>query len=64
MTWNNLLQMVLTVLVGAGLRWLLVQIGVEIDEELFNTIVAGIVVWLIALVGVDIARARGVRGIK
>ncbi len=63
MNWNSTLQVVLTVLVAAGLRFLFTLINVEVDEGTFNAIVAGIVIWLLAQIGVDVARARGVRGI-
>lgn len=61
---NEVLRGVLVILVGAGLRLLLAGIGVEIDEVLFNTIVAGIVVWIMTQLGLEIAKAAAPRYFK
>lgn len=63
MNWKDLLQAALVLVVSYGLKWLLALIGVTIDEALFNTIVAAIVAYLLALFGVEVARARKVPGI-
>ena len=60
---TQLLESVLVVLIGFGLKWLLAQIGVEIDEVLFNTLVAGIVVWILRLLGLELT-FRAVAGVK
>ncbi len=60
---TQLLESVLVVLIGFGLKWLLAQIGVQIDEVLFNTIVAGIVVWILRLLGLELT-FRLVAGVK
>ena len=59
MTWQSLLQSALTLVVAFGVRWFFALIGVEIDDTLFATLVAGIVVWLLQLFGVEVA--RGIR---
>jgi len=64
MNWKELLQAALSLVVAFALRWLLVAIGVELDEGVFIALVAGIVVWLLGLFGVEVARAAKVRGIK
>lgn len=53
--WSETLKLVLAVVIGALLRIALVAIGVEIDEALFNTIVAGIVVWIATQLGLETA---------
>jgi hypothetical protein len=42
---TEIIASVLTILVGALLKIIFAAIGVEIDEVIFNTIVAGIVTW-------------------
>ena len=64
MNWKDLLQAALSLVVAFALNWLLAQIGVQLDEEVFVALVAGIVVWLLGLFGVEVARARGLRGIR
>lgn len=64
MNWTELLKAALVLVVSFALRWLLSQIGVQIDEALFNTFVAAIVAYLLALFGVDTARALNLRGIR
>lgn len=54
--WSETLKLVLAVVIGALLRIALVAIGVEIDEALFNTIVAGIVLWIATQLGLETAR--------
>lgn len=53
---NELLKGVLTIVVGVGLKIALAAIGVEIDPILFNTIVAGIVVWILVHLGLETAK--------
>ena len=64
MEWNNVLKTVLVIVVTALLNVLFTAINVPVDEALLNTIALGIVVWLLSAIGVDVARARSVRGIK
>ncbi len=52
---NELLKAVLVPVVAVGLKFVLAAIGVEIDEVLFNTIVAGIVAYILAALGLDVA---------
>jgi hypothetical protein len=54
---NETLKVILAVLVGAGLKLLLVAIGVEIDPVLFNTLVGAIVVWILVRLGFEGAKA-------
>lgn len=53
---TELLKSVLILVVAFLLRFVLTAIGVEIDEMTFNTIVAAIVVYVLALFGVEAAR--------
>lgn len=53
---SELLKSVLVLGIAFLLRFVLVAIGVEIDEVTFNTIVAAIVAYVLALVGVEAAR--------
>lgn len=64
MSFNELLAAVLTVVVGYLLKLGLAAVGVEIDAALFNTLVSAIVVYLLALFGVNAAKAAGVRGLR
>lgn len=52
---NELLKTILTALIGAGLKIALAAIGVEVDPVLFNTIVAGIVLWILIHLGLAVA---------
>jgi hypothetical protein len=60
---TQLIESVLVVLIGFALKLLLAQIGVEIDEVLFNTIVAGIVVWILRVLGLELT-FRAVAGVR
>lgn len=53
---DELFKSVALVVVSFLLKMALAAIGVEIDEVLFNTIVAGIVSYLLALLGYEGAR--------
>lgn len=53
---TELLKPILTILISFALRWFFALIGVEIDEGVFNAIVAGIVLWLLTLIGAESAR--------
>jgi DMSO/TMAO reductase YedYZ heme-binding membrane subunit len=64
MNWKDLLQTALVLVVAFVFHLYLGAIGVTLDPTLFNTIVAATVVWLLSKFGVEVARARGVRGIK
>lgn len=55
---TELLRSVLVLLVGFVLRLALAAIGVELDEVVFNTLVAAIVVWVLTALGVEVARAK------
>ena len=62
MSWQELLQAALTLVVAFGVRWFFGLVGFEIDDALFNTLVAAIVVYLLQLFGVEVLRAvPGVR---
>ncbi len=52
---NELLKTVLVIVVGFALKAVLAAIGVAIDEVLFNTIVAGIVTYILAALGLEVA---------
>lgn len=52
---NELLRAVLVPLIGVGLKFVLAAIGVEIDPVLFDTIVAGIVTWVLVALGLEVA---------
>jgi hypothetical protein len=54
---NELVKAVLVLVVGFLLRLVLVAIGVEIDVATFDAIVAGIVVWVLTLLGMNTLRA-------
>lgn len=56
MDWMNLLSAALTLVVSFLLRWFFAYINVQIDEQLFNTIVAGIVLWFMTLFGANTTR--------
>lgn len=53
--WNEVLKTVLTVVIGALLTLGLKALGIEIDPVLFNTIVAGIVLWILTQLGIEVA---------
>ena len=55
---TELLRSILILLVAFLLRLALVAIGVAIDEVTFNTIVAAIVAYVLAALGVEAARAK------
>lgn len=50
---TEVLKPVLVIVVAFALKYALAAIGVELDEATFNAIVAGIVTYLLALVGVE-----------
>ena len=54
---NELLKAALVLVVSFLLKTALYAIGVEIDEVLFNTIVTAVVVWILAQLGVEVAKA-------
>jgi uncharacterized protein YacL len=55
---SELLRSILVLLVAAALRFGLGVIGIEIDPVLFNTIVAAIVAYIFAALGVEVAQAK------
>jgi uncharacterized protein YacL len=61
---NELLKSALVLVIGFVLKWFLALIGVEIDPELFNTLVAAIVTYLLALLGLEAAKAKAPRYFK
>ena len=60
---SELLKTVLTIVIAFLLRLAFAAIGVEIDIVIFDTIVAGIVVWLLTRLGYDLT-ARAVKGTR
>jgi hypothetical protein len=54
---NELLKAALVLVVSFLLRFALVAIGIEIDPVLFDTIVTAIVVWILAQLGVEVAKS-------
>lgn len=56
--WSDVLKTALVLGVSFVLRIALAAIGVEIDPPLFNTIVTAIVVWILAHLGVEVAKAK------
>ena len=62
--WNEVLRGVLAIVIGALLKLLLAAIGVEIDDVLFNTLVAAIVTWIIVQLGLEAAKAMAPRYFK
>ena len=54
---SELLKSVLVLVVAFLIRLALTALGVDIDEETFNTIVAAIVAYVLALVGVEAAKS-------
>jgi uncharacterized protein YacL len=61
---NELLKAALVLVVSFAIRWFLALIGVEIDPELFNTLVAAIVTYLLALLGLEAAKAKAPKYFK
>jgi uncharacterized protein YacL len=61
---NELLKSALVLVIGFVLKWFLALIGVEIDPELFNTLVAAIVTYLLALLGLEAAKAKAPKYFK
>lgn len=58
----ELVTPILTILVGWLVREALKKLKVEIDEAVYNTLVAAIVVYLLALLGVETAARAGLLG--
>jgi hypothetical protein len=54
---TELLKPVLILVIGFALRAALAAIGVELDEAVFNTLVVAIVAYIMALLGVEGAKA-------
>ena len=61
---NELLKAALVLVISFLLRLALGALGVEIDAELFNTLVTAIVAYVLALLGVEAAKARAPRYFK
>lgn len=61
---NELLKAALVLVISFVLKWFLALIGVEIDPELFNTLVAAIVAYVLALLGVEVAKAKAPKYFK
>jgi hypothetical protein len=61
---NELIKGVLVVVVAFALKAFLAAVAVEIDEVLFNTLVAGIVVWIMTALGLEGLRAIAPRFFK
>lgn len=54
---NDLIKSALVLLVSFAVRWFFAQIGVQIDDASFNTLVGAIVVWLLGLFGWNLTKA-------
>lgn len=52
---TELLRSILVVVIAFLLKLFLAAIGVQIDDVLFNTLVAAIVVWILHLLGLEVA---------
>lgn len=52
---NEFLKSVLVIVVGFAIKFALNAVGVEIDPVLFNTLVAAIVAWILAQLGMEAA---------
>jgi uncharacterized protein YacL len=61
---NELLKSALVLVISFLLRAALTALGVEIDVALFNTLVAAIVAYVLALFGVEVARAKAPKHFK
>ena len=61
---NELLKAVLVPVVGLLLKLALTALGVEIDPVLFNTLVGAIVVWILAQLGLEAAKAKAPKYFK
>lgn len=57
MSLSKLLAAVLVPVAGIAVQWFFAWIGYAVDLEVFNAIVAGLVTALVALFGLDGARA-------
>lgn len=60
---SQLLESLLVILIGFALNWFLAQIGVELDVAVFNAIVAGIVVWVLRALGLELT-FRAIAGVR
>lgn len=58
----ELVTPILTIVVGWLVREALKKLNVQIDEAVYNTLVAAIVVYLLSLVGVEAAVRAGLLG--
>ena len=56
MTWQELLQAALTLVVAFTVRWFFQLIGVELDDATFAALVGAIVTYLLALFGIEVFR--------
>lgn len=54
---NELLKAALVLVVSFLLKAGLAAIGVDIDPVLFNTLVAAIVAWILAQLGLEVAKS-------
>jgi ribosomal protein L12E/L44/L45/RPP1/RPP2 len=61
---NELLKSALVLVVSFALKVVLTALGVDIDPELFNTLVAAIVAWVLAQLGVEVAKAKAPKYFK
>ena len=59
MTWQELLQAALVLVVRYLVVWFFSLIGFNLDPALLDTLVAAIVVYLLALFGIEVV--RGIR---
>lgn len=61
---NEVIRGVLAIVIGAILKLALAAIGVEIDDVLFNTLVAAIVLWIMVQLGLETAKSVAPRYFK
>ena len=61
---SELLKSVLVLVIAFVLRMALTAIGVQLDEVVFNTIVAALVAYVLALVGVEAAKKAAPKTFK
>ena len=52
---NELLKSVLVLGISFAVRWLFALINVTVDDATFNAIVAGLVTYILSLLGLEVA---------
>lgn len=61
---NELLKSALVLVLSFAVRWFFALIQVEIDDATFNAIVAGLVTYILSLLGLEVAKARAPKYFK